>query len=90
MRAASRTGVGSGGGTYGDLPIDHDPNATPSLRPIVPGWSFLEISNLAPLVSQYCGPSPRPRRTAGVLQPIRSHRYPHPSRSSEAMSDGLA
>jgi hypothetical protein len=32
------TDVGSGGGTWGDLPLDRDPGAVPSLGPISTGW----------------------------------------------------
>jgi len=39
--------IGSGGGTYGDLLIDHDSNVPPSLGPIVTGWSLPEDRGLA-------------------------------------------
>ncbi len=41
------TGVGCGGGTYGDLPLDQDPEATPSLGPLVTSCSFLEDRGVA-------------------------------------------
>ena len=33
--------LGSGGGTWGDLPLDRDPFAPPSLGPISTGWSVV-------------------------------------------------
>ncbi|MEW6153631.1 MAG: hypothetical protein AB1673_06535 [Actinomycetota bacterium] len=35
------TDVGSGGGTWGDLPLDRDPRAAPSLGPVSIGWSVV-------------------------------------------------
>ncbi len=35
------TDLGSGGGTCGDLPLDRDPGAVPSLGPISTGWSVV-------------------------------------------------
>lgn len=41
------TVVGSGGGTYGDLPIDQDPKAGPSFGPMVTGMSFVKEHGVA-------------------------------------------
>lgn len=44
--AAGWTSLGSGGGTYGNLPIDHDRTAAPSLGPVTTSWSMLDERGL--------------------------------------------
>lgn len=44
--AGEWTSLGSGGGTYGNLPIDHDPTAAPSLGPLTTSWSTLDERGL--------------------------------------------
>lgn len=50
------SGVGAGGGTYGNLPIDYDPDAPPSLGPTVTSRSLLDGDGLATVGGFVIGP----------------------------------
>ncbi|MEW6154672.1 MAG: hypothetical protein AB1673_11880 [Actinomycetota bacterium] len=44
--AGTWTDLGSGGGTWGELPLDRDPSERPSLGPISFGWSLVRDEGL--------------------------------------------
>ncbi len=61
--------LGSGGGTWGDLPLDRDQEAEPSLGPISTGWSVVGDEGLvtvARLRPQRSAGSPRRARKLGM------------------------
>ena len=48
--------LGSGGATYGSLPIDHDPDAPPSLGPTTTSWAVVDEGGLVTVGGFVIGP----------------------------------